>query len=459
MQTGNETIRLTSGELDADARWQTLGKFIAGDSTLNGWLATPLIDHSGQIMGLIQLSDKSTGQFTGDDESILIQMSRIASIAVENARLYEELRDNDRRKDEFLAMLAHELRNPLGAISSGMQLVQQTQKPEMLSQLRGMIQDQVKHLTRLIDDLLDVSRITQGKIALQKKTVELSEIVRRATGLAKQQIEEKHHKLTIKLPAEPVHFVADATRVEQILNNLLTNAAKYSDEARAILLWASVDTGQIVIRVIDEGFGIAPEMLPRVFGLFTQVDATIDRARGGLGIGLTLVKSLVEMHGGGVEAKSEGKGKGSEFIVRLPIGQPQPAQADVDPKQPIPSTGTGRVLVVDDNLQTARLTARMLKNAGFTVETAYDGLEGVDLAREFEPEIILLDLGLPGLNGYEVAQTLRGDSCCKDSLLIAISGYGEEKARERSKTSGFNHHLTKPLDFEQLMSIIGKDVA
>ena len=235
---------------------------------------------------------------------------------------------------------------------------------------------------------------------------------------------------------------------------LLTNAAKYTEPGGRIEVVAMTEGDEVVFRVSDTGVGIASEMLPRVFGLFTQVDSTLDRSQGGLGIGLTLVRTLVEMHGGSVAAASQGVSKGSEFTVRLPIGEPIKGEARPAAVPERPKIRAGRVLVVDDNLDTARLTARMLKHSGFDVATAHDGHEAVELARHFQPAVLLLDIGLPGMNGYEVASTLRGEECCSDAVFIALSGYGEEKARKKSKEAGFDYHLTKPVDFTELMSLI-----
>ncbi len=401
---------------------------------------SPIRNEKGEIVGASKVGRDITAQTQAE---------------ADRESLVEQLRDQDRRKDEFLAMLAHELRNPLGVISNGVQLVQTVKKPEMLAELGDLIQHQVRHLTHLIDDLLDVSRITQGKIDLRRQTIELASTVNRAVEAVRSLVNDRRHTLTVSLPNEPIRFVADPTRIEQILGNLLTNAAKYSDPGGSIRLSAGIEGDEVVFRVQDTGYGIAADMLPKVFGLFTQVDATIDRSQGGLGIGLTLVRSLVEMHGGSVAAASEGKGKGAEFTVRLPIGQPQAENDRAAAKPSEPRTGTGRVLVIDDNIETVRLTARMLKHHGYQVETAFDGHQAVELARRFHPNVILLDIGLPGMNGYEVAHLLNQEECCRSAQFIAISGYGESRSRERSREAGFHHHLIKPLDFDRLMELIG----
>jgi PAS domain S-box-containing protein len=375
----------------------------------------------------------------------------------ERQRLVDQLRDADARKDEFLAMLAHELRNPLGVISSGVQLAAAEEKPGVLAELREVIQHQVGHITHLIEDLLDVSRIAQGKVELKRRTVDLAAVVGRAMAAVRPLADEKRHELIASLPDRPVRFVADPTRAEQILGNLLTNAAKYSPPGGSIRLSAGVEDGQVVFRVRDLGDGIPADMLPKIFNLFTQVDATADRSRGGLGIGLTLVKNLAEMHGGTVAAASEGRGKGSEFTVRIPVGEPEPEREPGPRPEARPTQarrGDGLVLIVDDNADTVRLTARMLRLRGYRVEIAHDGNEGIELARLHRPDAILLDIGLPGRNGYEVAEQLRREDCGKDACLIAVSGYGEVKARERSREAGFDHHLTKPVDFDELHALL-----
>ncbi len=423
----------------SDERWHLRKD---GSRFFASGIVTDLTDLGGRLIGFTKVARDITATKLAEE--------RLKSQA-------EALKENDRRKDEFLAMLAHELRNPLGVIGNGVQLVQRVKEPELLFQLSETILHQVRHLTRLIDDLLDVSRITQGKIVLKKETVELAEVIERAVELVRPIVEEKSHHMTFSVPDRTVQFVADPTRAEQILGNLLTNAAKYSNPGGSIHVSAVVDDDVIVLRVRDTGIGIPADMLPRVFGLFTQVDGSIDRSRGGLGIGLTLVQTLVEMHGGSVSAESEGEGKGSEFTVRLPVGHPDPEVKKPDRPSVASPVGTGRILIVDDNVETVRLVARMLKHHGYQVESAHDGHGAFDAARRFHPDVILLDIGLPGMNGYEVANVLRKEPCCETTRFIAVSGYGEEKSLNRSKEAGFDHHLIKPLDFEKLLQILDRE--
>jgi PAS domain S-box-containing protein len=389
-----------------------------------------------------------------DESGRIVGASKVGRDITAQKRIEAERQRAEQRKDEFLAMLSHELRNPIGAISNCIQLVQAAQQPELLPQFCDVIWRQVSQLTHLVEDLLDASRIGQGKIALRRTTVDLSAVMGRAAEQVQPLIAEKRHRLTISFPDHPVRFVADPTRIEQILVNLLTNAAKYSEPGGSIRFSAVSEGDEIVFRIRDTGIGIPAEMLPEVFGLFTQIDATADRSQGGLGIGLTLVRRLVEMHGGTVTAASEGKGKGSEFTIRLPVGQP--TTETIDPTiVPTPAKAiSGRILVVDDSHDTARLTARMLAHTGYEVAIAYDGPAAIEVARSFQPDAIVLDIGLPGMDGFEVASTLRKDECCQNAVLIAVSGYGEEKSRERAKAAGFNHHLTKPVDLKELIGLI-----
>jgi PAS domain S-box-containing protein len=420
-----------------DERWHMRK---SGERFFASGIVTALKDDSDKIIGFTKVARDITAAKQADD---LLRAQAAA------------LKDADRRKDEFLAMLAHELRNPLAAISSGVQLVKTVQEPDLLSSIKDMIERQTKHLTQLMDDLLDVSRISAGKIILKKETVELASVIKRAVDLVRPLVDEKHHELTISQPEQAIQFVTDATRTAQILGNLLTNAAKYTEEGGKIHLDVRTEGDAIVFKVRDSGVGIPGEMLSKVFGLFTQVDSSVDRSQGGLGIGLTLVRELVEMHGGTVTAASEGRGKGSQFTVCMPIGEPiiDPSER-ATPESTRASRGGGRILVVDDNRDMASTTARLLSILGYTVETAHNGNEAIAAARKSRPDVVLLDIGLPGMSGYEVAARLRDDEACKDIALIAVSGYGEETARDRSRAAGFQQHLTKPLNFNELCKIL-----
>ncbi len=421
-----------------------------------GWLAAPLVSRRGRNMGLVQLFDNADGPFTEGDESILVQIAQMAGVAVENARLYQELRDDDRRKDEFLAMLAHELRNPLAAIDGAVQVAQGAGPDEQLAWAREVIGRQTKQLSRLIDDLLDISRITQGKIQLRKEPLDLAEAVARSVEAVRPQIDARRHTLEVDVGPGPLPVEADPSRLEQVLGNLLTNAAKYTPDGGRIRLSARLEGGEVVVEVADDGVGIAPEMLPRIFDAFTQAEQTIDRSQGGLGIGLTLVRRLVELHGGSVAARSEGPGRGTTFAVRLPAaaGPAEARPGRAGPAARDPSRPRPRILVVDDSADTARAMARLLGVEGFDVRVAHDGRDAIDAARDHRPEVILLDIGLPGMNGYDVARAVRRDPDLAGATLIAISGYGQDHDRRRSADAGFDHHLVKPVDYAVLYPLL-----
>jgi PAS domain S-box-containing protein len=447
-------IRIARTELERDPRWQKLEKVALVRPTEGGLLAATLVARGGQAQGLLQLADKAEGEFTEDDEAILVQLSQLSAIAIENARLYEELRGNDRRKDEFLAMLAHELRNPLAAIGNAVSVTTRGGFQEHLEWSMDIIARQMKHLTRLIDDLMDVSRISRGKIELRKDVLDLTPILDSAAATARPLIEVRMHALELDIDRGNLWADVDPTRMEQVVVNLLNNAAKYSDNGGTIRLRARLEGAEVVISVKDGGIGIPPERLPEMFELFAQGDRTLARSEGGLGIGLTVVKKLVEMHDGSVTAHSEGRSKGSEFTVRLP----KAARTDATgPKPPAPSKvkrQAARILVVDDNVDTARGMARLLKLLGHEVAMAHSGPEALDVAREHRPEFVLLDIGLPGMDGYEVASRLRREECSLGAVIIAVSGYGQDEDRRRSKEAGFDHHLIKPLDHDALLSLL-----
>lgn len=368
----------------------------------------------------------------------------------------EALKEADRRKDEFLAMLAHELRNPLSAISNAVQVARRSDTPEHREWSQELIQAQVTNLSRMIDDLLDVSRITRGKIELRKQVLNIIPIVNSAVEAARPLIEERKHRLIVDFPPGPLRVEGDPTRLEQVIVNLLNNAAKYTESGGRIVLSAREESSQVVIRVEDNGIGMTTELLSRVFELFAQGDRTIARSEGGLGIGLTLVKNLVEMHGGTITAESEGPEKGSRLTVRLPVAKAQIVEPlSHRPPRLEPAKEGSRVLIVDDNVDTARGMNRLLKLLGNDVRVAHDGPSAIEEARNHKPDIILLDIGLPGMDGYQVAQKLREEGF-DQTVIIAVSGYGEETAQARSRESGFDHHLIKPVDFESLFALINR---
>ncbi|MFN0196858.1 MAG: PAS domain S-box protein [Planctomycetaceae bacterium] len=385
----------------------------------------------------------------------------------ERSRLEQELReqaealaDLHRRKDEFLAMLSHELRNPLAPILNAVQLLGlQKDEGRLQRQARTIIERQVGQLSRLVDDLLEVSRITTGRIHLHQERVAFNGIVEHAVETVRPLIEQRRHALEVTLPPQPIWLHADASRLEQVVVNLLTNAAKYTNDAGQIALSVQQEGAEAVLRVRDSGVGIAPELLPRVFDLFTQAERSLDRAQGGLGIGLCLVQRLVELHQGRVEAHSS-LGRGSEFVVRLPVAQPESgirnlesgdSPADSSPRTP--DSGL-RVLVVDDNVDAAQMLGMLLQTSGHDVRTAHDGPAALEATLDYRPHVVLLDIGLPGMNGLEVARRLRLHPELGNMVLVAMTGYGQAADRQRSREAGFDHHLVKPADFEQVRELL-----
>lgn len=392
-----------------------------------------------------------------------MRMLGTAMEVTDRRRLEEELRrhaqqlaDADRRKDEFLAMLAHELRNPLAPLSTSLHLIA-SDAPDRARFLE-MAERQVRHLVRLVDDLLDVSRISSGKVVLRTESVALSDVVARAVELSQHLVESRGHALTISLPPQPVRLQGDPIRLAQVIANLLSNAAKYTPPGGSIWLTAETVAAELTLRVRDTGIGIPPELLSTIFDLFVQGDASLDRARGGLGIGLTLVRGLVELHGGRVEAHSAGIGRGSEFIVRLPtlsegIAPRQPPR--IDPHEPVAPQPL-RILIVEDHPDAGESLATILELWGHQVKVALDGFTALGTARSFEPDVVVSDLGLPGMDGYEVARRLRAEPAFGRVVLIALSGYGREEDKERSLHAGFDHHHVKPIDVTWLFSLLGQ---
>ncbi|MEJ1966331.1 MAG: ATP-binding protein [Gammaproteobacteria bacterium] len=363
----------------------------------------------------------------------------------------ETLKEVNLRKDEFLAMLAHELRNPLAPIRNAAQLlnVHSAGKPE-IEWARAVIERQTTHLVRLVDDLLDVSRMVRGLITLQKKPVELAEIVRNAVEISRPLIRLRKHHLTVELPEEPVLLEADLTRLAQVLSNLLNNAAKYTDEGGQIRLDATTDEGIVTLRLRDTGAGIDPDLLPHVFDLFTQAERTPDRAQGGLGIGLTLVKRLVEMHGGTVEARSEGFGSGAELIVRLPVlastSEPLTRSTLRVPVVAPADARSLRILIVDDNVDAADSIAMLLSMEGHETRSVNTARAALLAVPDFKPEVVLLDIGLPEMDGYEVARHLRSQGSAHRMRLVAVTGYGQPADRLRAHEAGFDEHMVKPVE-------------
>lgn len=366
---------------------------------------------------------------------------------IERRRIEGELREANRRKDEFLAILAHELRNPLAPIRNGFDILRMGGlDAEAIGSLQTMIKRQLDHLVRLVDDLMEVSRITRGRIELRLEPTPLSGVVASAIETSRPFIEAAAHELVVELPNEPLVIQGDPIRLVQVFSNLLNNAAKYTNSQGRIELRAERRGMQAVLRIRDNGIGIPPEMLSRVFDLFTQVSSDDERIRGGLGIGLTLVRSLVELHGGSIEAHSEGRGRGSEFVVYLPLAAPtQDALGGAGCGEQESPIGA-RILVVDDNRDAADSMRMLLNHFGADVHVVYDGQSALEALAPFKPQVMLLDIGMPGMNGLEVARRVRRSPQGDAVTLIALTGWGQEEDRRNSHEAGFDHHLVKPVD-------------
>ncbi len=374
-------------------------------------------------------------------------------------KMQDALTESDRRKDEFLATLAHELRNPLAPVRNAIHILRARMPPSPeLHWARDVIDRQVTQMTRLIDDLMDVARITRGTFELRKDRAELDEIIRSAVETSRPLIDASRHELTVRLPSETVYLDADVVRLAQVFSNLLNNAAKYTASGGRIAVVAERDAraDTVLVAIEDSGMGIPPPMLARIFEPFTQLDRSLERAQGGLGIGLALAKRLVQMHGGAIEAHSEGPGKGSRFAVRLPLSADQgiPQSIPQESRSPTPARVRRRVLVADDNYDSATSLSILLNDAGYEIRTAGDGAQALQTAAEFRPDIALLDIGMPMLNGYEIARRIRDQPWGRDVLLIAVTGWGGPEHRQQTAAAGFDHHLIKPVDPTALTQLL-----
>jgi len=383
---------------------------------------------------------------------------RVEERTLELAHANEALRDADRRKDEFLATLAHELRNPLAPIRNSLQILKMPRvDAATVERSREMMERQVHHLVRLVDDLLDVSRVMRGKIELRRERVELATVVARAVETVQPLVDAQGHELSVRLPNESLLLDADPVRLTQVVGNLLTNAAKYTEANGRIRLTAEREGDEAVLGVRDNGIGIAPAMLPRIFELFVQVDHASTKAHGGLGIGLTLVKNLVQMHNGTVEARSAGLGQGSEFVVRLPLTA-RTVEKEAGPDTPLtgdPPGPTGhRLLVVDDNRDAADSLAMLLKLQGHEVRVAHSGPAALEMTKTYTPDVVFLDIGMPGMDGYEVARRLRQQPGLESVVLAALTGWGQQEDRRRTAEAGFNHHLVKPPEPQAVAGVL-----
>jgi PAS domain S-box-containing protein len=425
---------------------------------LKSYLCVPLVV-SGKPLGVLTFATAESGRRYGEaDLTLAMDLAHRAAIAIENTRLYQALRETDRRKDEFLATLAHELRNPLAPIRNSLQILKMPRvDADTVERSREMMERQVQHLVRLVDDLLDVSRVMRGKIELRKERIELGAIVARAVETVQPLMDAQGHQLSVWIPNQSLSMDVDPVRLAQVIGNLLTNAAKYTEANGRIWLTAERDFDIVVLRVRDNGIGISAAMLPRIFELFVQVDHTSTKTQGGLGIGLTLVKNLVELHNGTISAHSEGLGKGSEFIVRLPVTLATTENGEsVVPEHSYhePAPSGLRLLLVDDNQDAAVSLAMLLRLQGHEVHVAHSGLAALEMARSLQPHIIFLDIGMPGMDGYEVARRIRNLPGLENVVLAALTGWAQQEDRRRTREAGFDHHLVKPPELKALEAVI-----
>jgi signal transduction histidine kinase/DNA-binding response OmpR family regulator len=415
--------------------------------------AFPLVTR-GQARGVLLLAmGPSARHLAGHDLSLADNLAGRAASALDNCLLYEEIQAADRRKNEFLATLSHELRNPLAPLRSALHMLRtQPLEPARVAPLLQTMDRQVAQMTRLVEDLLDISRITRGAIELRRETLDVAPEVRHALESCRGPLEAGGHQVVVDLPSTPLHVAADRVRLQQILENVILNAVKYTEPKGRIEVSAAEELSDVVIRVRDNGIGIAPDKLQQVWDLFVQVDESPDRTRKGLGIGLALVRDLVKRHGGTVEAYSEGLCKGSTFTIRLPSTAPD-VMAEESPAAAAPQVakqGERRVLIVDDNIDAAETLAMMLELLGQQTRQAHDGHEALRVAEEYQPDLVFMDIGLPGLNGHEVVTKMRRELGMRETFIVALSGYGTEEDRRKSSEAGFDTHLVKPLDPAQL---------
>lgn len=424
---------------------------------------TPLRSRGGTLVGMLSTHWHRPHAPSERDLRNFDILARQAADLIERSKAMEALRartaeliEADRHKDEFLATLAHELRNPLAPIRTGLALLR-SRKADAFDRVVPMMERQLGHMVRLIDDLLDVSRVSQGKVTLRRERVSLRDVVDSAIETSRPLLEAGRHRFEVTIPGSPLWLDADATRLAQVLSNVLNNAAKYTPDEGRIRLAAETVGEHVIVSVVDTGVGIACDMLPRVFDLFAQVGDSLERAHGGLGIGLSLAKMLVEMHGGSIRAESDGPGRGSTFIIRLPLA--------VDSSVAVGSTSQGvasraeashRVLVVDDNVDGAEMLAMLLEDAGHTASVVFESTKAVAAALAFRPDIVFLDLGMPELDGFDLARQLRQEPSLERTVLVALTGWGGEDDRQRSREAGIDRHLTKPVSPSALADLLAE---
>jgi len=465
----HQVVRLD--DVWADPRYGAYGAPPAGHPAVRSYLAVPVVARSGEVFGSLLFGHPEVGRFTVAHERLAASIASQAAVALENARLYKTVREHkeqlelaverarlaDRRKDEFLAMLGHELRNPLAPIATALELMELKDKGALPKE-RDVIRRQVEHLSRLIDDLLDVSRITRGKIQLTRQVLEIGAVLAKAIEIASPLLEKRLQRLAIDIPRDGLPVDADPTRLAQVFQNLLTNAAKYSEPRSQIVLSARAHADRVVVELTDQGIGISADLIPRLFDLFVQGDRALDRSQGGLGIGLTIAKSLCELHGGTIAAASAGISHGSTFTVTLPRAVRADPPGPMCVSEHVARSPTGmRVLVVDDNVDAAQTLRELLVTLGHESAVAYDGVAALELAGSFKPDIAMLDIGLPVMDGYELARRLREQLGPEKPRLIAVTGYGQEADQARAREAGFSHYLVKPVALDALMPLLATE--
>jgi PAS domain S-box-containing protein len=452
----NQALRLTREALMTHPGWTGVECDADRTHTTRGWMAVPLKAQDGSNIGILQACDKFDGEFSNEDEAILTQLASIAASGFENARLYETLQEQHRRKDEFLAMLAHELRNPLAPIRAAADLLAIANLGEdRIRKTSAVISRQVQHMSSLVDDLLDISRVTRGLIELEGNSLDIKRVVADAVEQVRPLVEARNHELTVISPADSAYVVGDHIRLVQVLSNILNNAVKYTPPGGRIVIRTEATELDVILSVEDNGVGVPQDLQPYVFDLFSQAARSSDRTQGGLGIGLALVKSLVALHGGRVTCHSGGAGMGSRFAVSLPRVDPNQlnASSDADDRRGEASRRL-LILIVDDNVDAADMLAMLLEAAGHAVIVEHNGLQGVERARRDRPDVCILDIGLPDIDGHELARRLRQHPDTAGALLIAATGYGGVHDRESTLAAGFDHHLVKPIDSSALRDLL-----
>lgn len=457
----------------ADPRYTGEGLSRDTSSALRSYLAVPVVARTGYLFGALLFGHAEVDRFGDEHERLAVSAARKAAVALENARAYRTVREqreeleaalervrlSDSRKDEFLAVLGHELRNPLAPIATALDLMELKDSGAFAKE-RDVIRRQVQHLTRLLEDLLDVSRITRKKLQLSKRVIEIGGALTKAAEMTSPLLQKRRQRLLLDVPKSGALVEADPTRLAQVFENLLTNASKYSDPGTEISVSAKVEGEQVRVTVRDQGVGIAPELMPRLFEWYVQGERSLDRAEGGLGIGLALAKSLAELHGGSIDAYSDGPGRGSTFSVLLPRAIGEHGAERTRPSAPLhPKNGGKRVLIVDDNVDAARMLEELLSAIGHDVRMAHDPRAALEVAAAFDPEVAVLDIGLPVMDGYELARELRARTRSAELRLIAVTGYGQDHDRARAREAGFHHHLVKPIELDALVRLLDEEAA